>query len=294
VKRTGFNVLRWEQPGMARNPDGDVLCEFPSGGDTRVAVNPSHTLLVSPDLATGVYVEDASTYIEKSGIRRVDANVEETQLRSDNETQLSVGTNSLQFEQPGGARGFRVDASNVHIGTAAGGYTLPLVRGALDEVLVTDASGVVTWQPRAPPARSFGSYYFQDNVTTTVVTVIDVDYPVTGTYIANAENVNFDIVAPDRLRYTGATTHCFMFSCTLSVSVVPGQGDAIKLAITKNSVEVPGSAITVIDDTLPQVISLFALVELSQNDYVQVTIANKSDTSDVLVADLQLVGTQVS
>lgn len=140
---------------------------------------------------------------------------------------------------------------------------------------------IVTLQPK------FGGVYVSSSAETTISsssTYTKVD----GTTTLIGESNLFDMPANNRLRYTGPEPISAFIVASVSLQTASGTKDC-RLAFHKNGSIVTNSITEDSVSTTSDNIILFGLVELDTNDYVEVFVANETDTVN-LTASYMTIG----
>jgi hypothetical protein len=126
------------------------------------------------------------------------------------------------------------------------------------------------------------------NATATVISTTGVAVKVAGTTTASAINQKFSH-ADNKLTYTGALPRVFKVTAILTVT---GPNNAqLTACVYKTGAEVSGSCSTVTANGVGKAenIQAQAIVSLSQNDYIEIWIANDTNDTDLTVDALNVI-----
>ena len=137
-----------------------------------------------------------------------------------------------------------------------------------------------------------GSLYAENQSTATAISS-------SGTYVkANVTTTAGEVLgrfthSNNRLTYTGSKTRVFEVQCTLALTS-GSDGDNIAIKIYKNGVAVNGTrgvgtTRSIFLTNKAENIPTQAILSLNTNDYIEIWIANLSDTSSVTVTDINLI-----
>ncbi len=137
---------------------------------------------------------------------------------------------------------------------------------------------------------SIAQYYMQDNSTETVITTIDEFVKGAGTTTAGSLVENFDVTTTsNKAIYTGKLTNHFKVGCTMTIT--NGSNKIHKIRIAKNGTTVSSSQEHVTTGSGGRAENVFVqcIIELDENDYVEMFVANNSDTTNITVVDMNLI-----
>ena len=149
------------------------------------------------------------------------------------------------------------------------------------------------------PPMSMGELSVAENAVATVITTQSAYTRCDEADTLTTGATDFDKPQAGRLRYTGAATKMFHVGCTFSCS--NGNNIIVKSVIYKNGTvnvnnEYTGGTamtagtveqkISVAGDIVSTAIHVF--IELAQNDYIEMAIANLTDTGDITTKHMNL------
>lgn len=137
-----------------------------------------------------------------------------------------------------------------------------------------------------------GGIYMIDNATLTAIATTQTFTKVAGTTILFPDSNEMDMPANNRLRHNNGTTDQFVVDAHLSVFAESLLH--IRARLYKNNAPIPGS------DAVATLagqggagrytnLAMAAVVDLSPGDYVEVFIANWTNTTDLDVVDMRLL-----
>lgn len=138
-------------------------------------------------------------------------------------------------------------------------------------------------------SNDISSYYMNENATVTDIITTGVAVKIAGTTTSAGITQRFTNTN-NRATYTGALNKTFLVSVVSSVTST-STNDQIGYYVAKNGVIVASSKIyvTTNSNNRAESVSIQGVIELITNDYIEVWIENKSDTSDVTVTDLNVI-----
>ena len=137
---------------------------------------------------------------------------------------------------------------------------------------------------------SIAQYYMQDNTTETVISTIDEFVKGAGTTTAGSLVEDFDVTTTsNKAVYTGKLTNYFKIGCTISIT--NGSNKVHKIGIGKNGTTILSSQEHVTTGAAGRAENVFvqSIVELAENDYIEMFVANSSDTTNITVVDMNLI-----
>jgi len=137
---------------------------------------------------------------------------------------------------------------------------------------------------------NIGQYYMQGNSTATTVSVSGTFYKVAGTTSSGAYVEKFDVTTTDnKAVYNGSLTG--FYKVTVVASMVSGNNKVLALSIGKNGTNTTSSVTksTSNGNNRSEAIMAQDVVQLSSTDYVEVFVANTSDTTNITVEDLNVI-----
>lgn len=133
------------------------------------------------------------------------------------------------------------------------------------------------------------NYYMNNNGTPTDIITANTPIKIAGTTTSNTITQKFTNTN-NRATYTGGLTRIFDVSAIASV-LSASSNDQIGFYIAKNGVVIDSSEsyLTTNSSNRAENIIVKAIVELSTNDYVEIWAENATDTSDIVVTDLNVI-----
>lgn len=156
-------------------------------------------------------------------------------------------------------------------------------------VLYTDNKAQFVNCKGIPNSNEVSAYYMNGNATVTDIVTQDVAVKIAGTTTSGSITQKFTNTN-NKATYTGALNKTFLVSVVASVTSVSAN-DQIGFYVAKNGTVVAESEIYVTTNanSRAESVSLQGVVELTTNDYVEIWIENKTDTSDVTVTELNVI-----
>lgn len=138
-------------------------------------------------------------------------------------------------------------------------------------------------------SNEISTYYMNGNATVTDIVTTDVAVKIAGTTTSGSITQKFTNTN-NRATYTGALSKTFLVSAVSSVTSV-SSNDQIGYYVAKNGIVVSASEIYVTTNanSRAESVSIQGVVELTTNDYIEIWIENKTDTSDVTVTELNVI-----
>lgn len=135
---------------------------------------------------------------------------------------------------------------------------------------------------------NISSFNMLNNATETVISATDTPVKVLGTTTQGSLTQRFTH-SNNRLTFVGAITRDFLVTATASIS--GGANKVVGMYIAKNGAVLDDSEIYATTNAAGKAesISVQAVVNLAENDYIEVFVENTSDTSNVTVEFLNLI-----
>lgn len=190
---------------------------------------------------------------------------------------------------PAGAVGISGLASsgNIPIGRLAMVSNSEFAGGVtpLQNITIND----IRWQftGNTPIANTFVDAFLsmRANATNTVISTINTPVKVAGTWNIERQSI-FTCTTGGRATYNGERDIVIPVDVTLAATPVSGTNKAIKIYIAKNGVAIANSEmLSRIDSGDSKNISTMWQLSLSNGDYLEVFVANGTDTTDLLISD---------
>lgn len=200
-----------------------------------------------------------------------------------------TGASTINFSSVGG--GFKLNglADFGAILQGDGNEFKPLSLGAPGTVL-TSSAGFALWQPLpAALSNSYSELYLNDvsAVTTPATTGVFLKENWTGSLngLFSADWTNTTAGDGNRMTYTSATTRLFQITCNLTFSCGAGPVRISHHINYNGTTPIVKSEqdMTVQNASQFYTVTLSALVNMNQNDFVEIWVANKTDTSPIVM-----------
>ena len=139
-------------------------------------------------------------------------------------------------------------------------------------------------------SSAIGQMYYTNNTTPNTIATTNVFEKILGATTDSSINQKFSHTN-NRLTYTGALARSFKVTSFVSANSVSTNNVTILVRIYKNGVAIPESeaqastSATGRNESFPSQ----AIIEMVQNDYVEIFIANTSNANNLLVTELNVV-----
>lgn len=131
----------------------------------------------------------------------------------------------------------------------------------------------------------YGQVTMQGNSTATTITTATTPVKVAGTWVAQIES-NFTGDTTGRLTYDGSTEEVISASVSITFSHAGGGTDDLAVYIAKNGSVITGSKLVrAVTGSSKGNVGTFFNISMDTSDYLEVFVANDSDTSDITVSD---------
>lgn len=132
--------------------------------------------------------------------------------------------------------------------------------------------------------------FFSNNATQNTITTQAVFEKILGTTTASSINERFTH-ANNQLTYTGAITRSFVITASCSASSITTANATITVRITKNGTTLAESEAQATTSATNRNENFFCqtIVQLAQNDFIELFIANNSSALNLLVSELNVV-----
>jgi hypothetical protein len=140
------------------------------------------------------------------------------------------------------------------------------------------------------PGSVFGQYFFIDNTTQTTINTQNIFQKILGTTTANINNQGFSH-SNNRLTYTGSVTKLFKITANATINPVNTNVITLLTRIAKNNTTLSESQFkstlyyTVDNETFYNQV----LVSLATNDFVEVWVANSTNTDSIVCEELNFI-----
>lgn len=135
-----------------------------------------------------------------------------------------------------------------------------------------------------------GQMYFINNATQNTIATTAVFEKIEGTTTASAQTEKFTHIN-NRLTYTGGITREFVITASCSAQAVQTNATTITIRIAKNGVTIAESESQATTSATGRNENFYcqALVELAQNDFIELFIANQTNANSLLVTELNVL-----
>jgi hypothetical protein len=131
----------------------------------------------------------------------------------------------------------------------------------------------------------YGQVTMQGNSTATTITTIGTPVKVAGTWVVQTES-NFTGDTTGRLTYNGGTTEVVSASVSITFEHAGGGVEDLAVYIAKNGSVIAASKLTrAVTGSNRGNVGTFFNVSMEADDYIEVFVANDSDTNDITVVD---------
>jgi len=135
-----------------------------------------------------------------------------------------------------------------------------------------------------------GQMFFTNNATQNAIATQAVFEKIEGTTTASSQTEKFSHTN-NRLTYTGGITREFVVTASCSAQAVQTNATTITVRIAKNGVTIAESESQATTSATGRNENFYcqALVELAQNDYIELFIANQTNANSLLVTELNVL-----
>lgn len=135
-----------------------------------------------------------------------------------------------------------------------------------------------------------GQMYFINNATQNAIATQSVFEKIEGTTTASIQNEKFSHTN-NRLTYTGGITREFVITASCSAQAIQTNATTITVRIAKNGTTIAESESQATTSATGRNENFYcqALVELAQNDYIELFIANQTNANSLLVTELNVL-----
>lgn len=157
-----------------------------------------------------------------------------------------------------------------------------IVAGSGISIAAVNSSGI---EITSIADQIYGQVTMQGNSTATTIATAGTAVKVAGTWVVQTES-NFTGDTTGRLTYNGGTTEVVSANVSITFQHAGGGTDNLAVYIAKNGSVLAGSKLTrAITGTTRGNVGTFFNVSMTASDYLEVFVANDSDTSDITVVD---------
>lgn len=139
-------------------------------------------------------------------------------------------------------------------------------------------------------STELGQMYFANNATQNTIATQSVFEKILGTTTASSINERFTH-ANNQLTYTGAITRSFVITASCSASSITTANATITVRIAKNGTTLAESEAQATTSAVNRNENFFCqtIVQLAQNDFIEIFIANNSSALNLLASELNVV-----
>lgn len=133
-------------------------------------------------------------------------------------------------------------------------------------------------------ANTHGAFLYLPASSTTTISATGTYYKLLGTTTSGGSNGDIDTTVNNRIKYTGADTKFFTVDVAMSLST-PSNSQTIGVKIAINGVVQDYSEMELFMKTSNENfnMNLNVFAQITQDDYIEVFIANKTSTANVTV-----------
>jgi hypothetical protein len=166
--------------------------------------------------------------------------------------------------------------------TAASPTIASIVAGAGISIATVNDSGI---EITSIADEIYAQVTMQGNATATTIATQGTPVKVAGTWVVQTES-NFTGNTTGRLTYNGSTTEVVSASVSITFSHAAGGTDDLAVYIAKNGSVITGSKLTrAVTGSARGNVGTFFNVSMDTSDYLEVFVANDSDTNNITVVD---------
>ena len=166
--------------------------------------------------------------------------------------------------------------------TAASPTIASIVAGAGISIATVNDSGI---EITSIADEIYGQVTMQGNATATTIATQGTPVKVAGTWVVQTES-NFTGNTTGRLTYNGLTTEVVSASVSITFSHAAGGSDDLAVYIAKNGSVITASKLTrAVTGSAVGNVGTFFNISMDTSDYLEVFVANDSDTNNITVVD---------
>jgi len=175
------------------------------------------------------------------------------------------------------------DGLPILLNTTADSPTIAsIVAGSGISIAVVNSSGI---EITSIADQIYAQVTMQANATATTIATAGTAVKVAGTWVVQTES-NFTGDTTGRLTYNGGTTEVVSANVSITFQHAGGGTDNLAVYIAKNGSVLTGSKLTrAITGTTRGNVGTFFNVSMTADDYLEVFVANDSDTNNITVVD---------
>ena len=139
-------------------------------------------------------------------------------------------------------------------------------------------------------SAEIGQMYFTNNATQNAIATTNVFEKIEGTTTASPQNEKFSHTN-NRLTYTGGITREFVVTASCSAQAVQTNATTIVVRIAKNGTTITESESQATTSSTGRNENFYCqvLVELAENDFIELFIANQTNANSLLVTELNVL-----
>ena len=142
-------------------------------------------------------------------------------------------------------------------------------------------------------SRTIGHYYMIGNATATPIAVTGTYVKIAGITTAGVLSERFDLTTDNRAEYIGSQPHIFKITVITSTVASKNVDFSTRIAIDGTTIADTTSSFTTTGNNQAFSNSSQGIISLSTNQYLEVFIANISDTTDPTIVDLTVIITKI-
>jgi hypothetical protein len=166
--------------------------------------------------------------------------------------------------------------------TAASPTIASIVAGSGISIATVNSSGI---EITSIADQIYGQVTMQGNATATTIATQGTPVKVAGTWVVQTES-NFTGNTTGRLTYNGSTTEVVSATVSITFSHAAGGTDDLAVYIAKNGSVITASKLTrAVTGSARGNVGTFFNVSMDTSDYLEVFVANDSDTNNITVVD---------
>lgn len=176
-----------------------------------------------------------------------------------------------------------VDGLPILLNTTAASPTIAsIVAGSGISIAAVNTGGI---EITSIADEIYAQVTMQGNATATTIATQGTPVKVAGTWVVQTES-NFTGNTTGRLTYNGSTTEVVSASVSITFSHAAGGSDDLAVYIAKNGSVITASKLTrAVTGSARGNVSTFFNISMDTSDYLEVFVANDSDTNNITVVD---------
>ena len=142
-------------------------------------------------------------------------------------------------------------------------------------------------------SRTMANYYMTGNATETIITDTSTYYKILGTTTTEPLTQRFDETVNNRAVFQGATTAVFKITTTLSITDGNNIDYATRVGKNGSTITSTSSFFTSTGNGKASNIVSQAIIELAPTDYVEMFVANLTNTGNPTIVDMNVIVTKI-